>query len=192
MARIRTIIPLSDQVPASIAANTGIELYLPNGIRYQGVYYAINGQYLTTPTLTASTVILSTTKPASLNTETYDKLKGGNQRNLYVSPKSFTPTITPENINVGYIQRYFVAKRNEPGIFEELSKQQYDKYSIVNQQAINANIWKRFELRWIIAGDVETVKQSNRQTIIVYEREDNLPGLSKFLFRLDEFYLGKR
>jgi hypothetical protein len=136
--------------------------------------------------------VLSPTKPASLNTETYDSLKGGNRRNLYVSPKSFIPTITPDDINTGYIQRYFVTKRNEPNVFEELSKQQYDKYSIVNQLAINANQWKRFELRWAIAGEVETVKQRNRKTIVVYEREDNLPGLSKFLFKLDEFYLGKR
>jgi hypothetical protein len=192
MARIRTITPLSDQVPASIAANTGIALYLPDGVRYQGVYYFVNDQYLTTPTLTSTTVVLSPTKPASLNTETYDSLKGGNRRNLYVSPKRFIPTITPDDINTGYIQRYFVTKRNEPNVFEELSKQQYDKYSIVNQLAINANQWKRFELRWAIAGEVETVKQRNRKTIVVYEREDNLPGLSKFLFKLDEFYLGKR
>lgn len=191
MARIRPIIPISEQNPPSIAANTGITLYLPNGIRYQGVYYTVNGQYITTPTLTTSTVVLTTTPQFVRDTTIYDTIKG-DQTSLFVQPISFVPTVTENDIAIGYIQRYFVMKRNEPGRFIEVSETQYAKYSTNNQKAIDANLWKRFELRWLVSGDLETVKALNYKTVITYEREDNLPGLSKFLFKLDEFYLGKR
>jgi hypothetical protein len=80
-------------------------------------------------------------------------------------------------------------KRNEPGLFIEITEKQYNKYSTRNRIAIDANLWKRFQLNWVISGNREDVKTTNQKTINVFEREDNLPGLSKFLYQLDEFYL---
>jgi hypothetical protein len=191
MTRIRTITPISDQVAPKVAANTGLALYLPDGTRYQGVYYNVEGQYTTTPTLTPNTVVLSIRPPFKRDTAVYDSIKG-DLTSLYVPPTEYIPNITTTDITIGYIQRYFLMKRNEPGKFVEISEIQYNKYSLSNQQAIDANVWKRFALRWSIAGPLNEVIAANRKTVAVYESEDNLPGLSKFLFKLDEFYLGKR
>ena len=192
MTRIRTIIPKSEQTAPRIAANTGITLFLPDGTRYQGVYYKIDDDtFITTPTPTADTVVLTTTQTFKRAETIYDRIKG-DTTSLYIAPSHYVPVITDEDVLIGYIERYFVMKRNEPGLFVEISNEQYNKYSFDNQQAINANLWNRFSMRWTIAGPLEEVITLNRKTVAVYENEDNLPGLSKFLFKLDEFYLGKR
>jgi hypothetical protein len=189
--RIRPIVPLSEQIPGQVAATTGIRLFLPNGTQYLGVYYVINGKYINTPSLQANTVELLTRPRQSTGNDVYDALKE-NLVDKFISPKHFIPIVAPEDIAFGSISRYFVTKRNEPGIFIEISKTQYDAYSTSNSANINANIWKRFTLNWAIAGEREQVIASNRKTVTVYERDDKLTGLSKFLFKFDEFYLGKR
>jgi hypothetical protein len=190
--KIRPIVPLSQQQPGQVAAKTGIELYTPNNIRYYGVYYTVSGQYITTPSYTDTTVVLRTRPVTTTGNDVYDRVKNGNVTNKFVQPIHFIPTITDEDLTTGYIQRYFVTKRNEPNVFIEISNTQYSKYDIANQEVIDANIWKRFNLRWLINGEKTYVMETNRKTIVIYEREDGLYGLSKFLFKLDEFYLGKR
>ena len=189
MTKIRRIIPLSEKSNAYIAANTGVQLYLPDGTPYKGVYYIVDNQYLTTPSLQANTIILSTTVVKKTDTSLYDSLKKGNLTDMFVAPIYYRPVPTDEQRNIGYITRYFVMKRNEPGLFIEITEKQYNKYSTRNRIAIDANLWKRFQIRWVISGNREDVKTTNSKTIGVYEREDNLPGLSKFLYQLDEFYL---
>ena len=189
MTKIRRIVPLSERSNAYIAAKTGLQLYLPDGTQYKGVYYIVDNQYLTTPSLQAKTIILSTTVAKKTDTSLYDSLKKGNVANLFVAPIHYRPIPTDEQRNIGYITRYFVMKRNEPGTFVEISETQYNKYSNVNKVAIDANLWKRFELKWLISGNRDNVITTNRKTITVNERIENLPGLSKFLYQLDEFYL---
>jgi len=190
--KIRPIVPLSQQQPGQVAAKTGIELYTPDNLRYFGVYYTVSGQFITTPSYTQSTVILRTKPVLKTGNDIYDSVKKGNLTNKFVDPIFFVPTITEEDLTIGYIQRYFVTKRNEPGVYIEISELQYSKYGTSNQEVIDANIWKRFDLRWLINGEKSYVTETNRKTIIIYEQEDGLYGLSKFLFKLDEFYLGKR
>lgn len=189
MTKIRRIIPLSERSNAYIAANTGLQLYLPDGTPYKGVYYIVDNQYLSTPSLQANTIILSTSIPKQTDTSLYDSLKKGNVANLFIAPIHYRPIPTDEERSIGYITRYFVMKRNEPGLFVEISEKQYNKYSNVNTVAIDANLWKRFQFKWVITGSRDYVTTTNQKTITVYEREDNLPGLSKFLYQLDEFYL---
>jgi hypothetical protein len=189
--KIRPIVPISERVPAKVASSTGLKLYLPTGEQYFGVYYTVDGQYLTTPNRTTNTVVLSTIPIQFTQDETYLRIKG-KLTDKFTPPKPYVPIITEEDISRGYIQRYFVMKRNEVGVFVEVSFDDYNKYSVSNQKAIDANIWQRFELRWLVSGDIENVRTTNRKTLTVYEREDNLTELSKFLFKLDEFYLGKR
>jgi len=189
--KIRPIVPLSERIPAKVASSTGLKLYLPTGEQYFGVYYTVDEQYLTTPNRTPNTVVLSTMPIRFTQDATYTRIKG-QLTDKFIPPKPHIPVITEEDLSRGYIQRYFVMKRNEMGVFIEVSFDDYNKYSNSNQRGIDANIWQRFELRWLVNGDIETVKMTNRKTLAVYEREDNLTGLSKFLFKLDEFYLGKR
>lgn len=189
--RIRSIVPLSEQRPGQVAATTGIQLYLPDGTPYLGVYYTVNDRYITTPSLQVNTIeLLTKPKQISGNVE-YDALRE-QLVDKFIAPKHYIPIVTAEDVAIGNITRYFVMKRNEPGVFVEISNSQYDAYSTSNSVSINANLWKRFELIWQIAGSREHVINSNRKTVIVYEREDRLTGLSNFLFKFDEFYLGIR
>jgi hypothetical protein len=189
--KIRPIVPLSERVPPKVANTTGLKLYLPTGEQYFGTYYFVDGLYLTTPSRNSNTVVLSTMPIQFTPDATYTRIKG-NLTNKFIAPKPYVPVISDEDLTRGYIQRYFVMKRNEMGVFIEVSFDDYNKYSAANQKAIDANIWQRFDLRWVINGNPEVVKELNRKTLVIYEREDNLTGLSKFLFKLDEFYLGKR
>ena len=99
-----------------------------------------------------------------------------------LSPKRYYPTPTTDDYKVGIFTRYFTKKSNQ-NIYYEISKDSYDK--IINQDSsIKWELYEGVQLNWVLTGDKEEVYKTNRDTVILTENQNRLPGFRK-IFRKD-------
>jgi hypothetical protein len=105
----------------------------------------------------------------------------------YIAPSYYYPKKREIDISKGYIERYFVQKKNEPTITSivEIDKKQYDKVSITNKECINGNLYYTFLLRWKITGTEAEIKQINLETLTRLTAK--YPGIRQYLGDLTEF-----
>ena len=114
--------------------------------------------------------------------------------NLFVIkyPKTIIPNPTERDYKIGYIERYFVRKSNEPeGHIFEVDSNVYKEY-IVNP------FWTGSSMRWRIAGPLEPifnskgemedkgVSNSNSANIVIVSRI--LKNIKLYLPNLLQFY----
>ena len=85
---------------------------------------------------------------------------------------------TPKDYEQGIFIRYFSKKRNEY-LFDELTKDQYN--TLNNTTNRNFELYKPFNIKWMITGSTQTVNDYNRYTIKNAEEKEQVYGLDEYL-----------
>jgi hypothetical protein len=169
----------------------GAEWMTADKIEYKGVYHRYN---ITNEVYTGATWNESISKPlyayviepASI-TE-YKKIRSINTKYDSIIPIQIN--ITPDDIKLMYITRYFLKKANEQ-IYYEISRTQYTTY----QSNLDTNLYLAGSCKWYIAGERETVYQPvykpgviELNTSAINELQKTLPGISQKLTNPLQYY----
>jgi len=94
-------------------------------------------------------------------------------------PNQYYPTPTIDDYELGQFTRYFCVKVNQP-VYLELNLETYEK--LVKKD--NAYLWQPyipFKIQWTIVGDETEVEQTNKNIVLLQERDNKRRGLSQFL-----------
>ena len=169
----------------------GAEWMTADKIEYKGVYhrYNITNEVYTEATWNESTskpLYVYVTEPASI-TE-YKQIRSINTQFDSIIPIQIN--ITPEDIKLMYIMRYFLKKVNEP-VYYEISQTQFNTY----QSNLDTNLYLAASCKWYIAGAKETTYQPvykpgvvDLNTTAITELQKTLPGISQKLTNPLQFY----
>jgi hypothetical protein len=85
---------------------------------------------------------------------------------------------TPKDYEYGSFIRYFSKKRNEY-LFKEISQ---TEYNTLNENATRLfDLYKPFYIKWMLTGNVTTVSDFNRYSILSTEEKEKVYGLNEFL-----------
>jgi len=104
--------------------------------------------------------------------------------NKYVAPAQYTITVPAKrDIELGYVNRYFVQKRNELSVFVEISEDSYNKYG--GKGGIDPILWKRGTMKWRIKGTPEQIAITNRDTLVLVSVD--FPGIQTYFRDLSEY-----
>ena len=100
--------------------------------------------------------------------------------------KSYFPILTEENIEQGFIERFFVKKNNVENILlKEVDKETY--FSIKNEEGFYLDsLYTIYEIVWWI-GKISEIECVNRNK----EQIKKQPILNVLLIDLNEFYTGR-
>ncbi len=170
--------------------SSGNEFVLPNGDDYIGAYHIIPGnRYYTGFQPEPSSVELFEKR---LN-PTQDILKynqiTGNEINKHVPPIIYYPTPNADDYKRGFIQRFFVQKRNSP--LNTILEIDYNQFNLINTQnnpGINGVIYNKVLLNWKISKiPIQDAKYLNE--LEVRKNQPNFPYLNLYLNNLTEFYI---
>lgn len=171
----------------------GLELMYPDGTNYRGLYHKYTtGEIYTRanwhPTLSKKLIPYEQIDDSM----TFYKQEKKNIKTKYKSIESYNPVITLEDINKGFIRRYFVQNVTDLNI-TEVSPELFLQYQ---QNLLDNNLYKALELPWIISGILQSettngvivngVYDKNKKTVEINNIE--MPGLNSKLVNLTEFY----
>ena len=154
---------------------------------YIGLYHLLpNGDYWTESIPSDNSKKLTKKRfDFSNDVKSYNKINGVTQSN-YTSPISYIPIITSRDYSTGYILRYFVQKRNNPGrTIQEINSEQYNTLNMQNRPGLNMITWNYIELKWTIT--TEFAKMLNLQELQRAE-QNGFVNLSKYLMNPLEFW----
>ena len=101
----------------------------------------------------------------------------------YFSPEYHIVMISELDIVLGYVNRYFVQKRNELTVFVEISEDSYNKYG--GKGGIDPTLWKRGTMKWRIKGTPEQIAITNRDTLVLVSVD--FPGIQTYFRDLSEY-----
>jgi len=169
-------LPNNELVPIEDTATTFLPDSIQNSIAY-GDYPTIFDD-LNTPGYDQGMVV------------DYARLQGINldEAARTLIPNQAYPEPTIDDYELGQFTRYFCVKVNQP-IYLELNKETYEK---IRDKDV-AYLWQPytpFKIQWTIVGDREEVKQTNRNIVLLQERDNKRIGLSSFLKNnYTKFYL---
>tara|TARA_R110000851_G_scaffold128760_2_gene261283 strand:- start:3898 stop:4551 length:654 start_codon:yes stop_codon:yes gene_type:complete len=169
-------LPNNELVPIEDTATTFLPDTIQNSIAY-GDYPTIFDD-LNTPGYDEGMVV------------DYARLQGINldEAARTLVPNQAYPEPTIDDYELGQFTRYFCVKVNQP-IYLELNKETYEK---IKDKDV-AYLWQPytpFKIQWTIVGDREEVKQTNRNIVLLQERDNKRIGLSSFLKNnYTKFYL---
>lgn len=94
--------------------------------------------------------------------------------------KTTVPSPTETDYKIGYIQRYFIQKRNDEGSYVyEVTKQYFS-------DILNNPFFKGATLKWKISGDREEVREMNRKSVSYASK--NMKTLSLYLPNYLQFH----
>jgi hypothetical protein len=185
----------SYQKDKTVNFTRGNEFVLANTLEdYVGIYTLdTRGRPLSDPTVTKGQVEVLTKKPLPMktntDTNTYYKIKRFMLQDR-LHPTAYTPVVTKEDIDRGYMLRYVAQKKNEPHIIIEVDRK--DTAIVPNDTSvffaigrIDPFIWRQCELRWIISGPYDEIIANNRKTLSYIEQR--FPGISRYFTDLAEY-----
>lgn len=115
----------------------------------------------------------------------------------YKQPYSYYPDVEDGDYRKGFINRYFLKKRNEPNKeIIEISPESYQSYG--RKGGIDKNLYLVMELKWLISGNRNDTKNeyngivepgvydTNKRNI--YGLDRSFKGIKKYLTNFLEFY----
>jgi len=104
----------------------------------------------------------------------------------FIAPRYYYPKKRAKDVTNGYIERYFVQKKNDVTSISivEIDKKQYGKVALKNKEAIDGKLYNKFLLRWKITGKEEEIKKVNSTTLSRLDRQ--YTGIRKYLGDLTE------
>ena len=165
----------------------GGEFYTEDGTVYTGLYHILPTEQAFTGAIPVKeSVELFPLKGNIAQAKFYRKntnIRTGN----YESPVYYLAKPSGDEINNGYMIRYFVQKRTSPlSTIIEVDRDQFSSVNTINGPGINGAIWNKVFLHWNIRGsNTKAMIEVNRQTLFKYET--NFPGISNYLNNLLEY-----
>lgn len=105
--------------------------------------------------------------------------------NRHRSPTFYYPTPTTQEYEIGFMQRFFVRKKNEGGIVE-INISDFNAANRKNEPGIDLGIYQREKIQWSIAGAVDDARKANLR--VLQAAEVRMPGITQYLSDLDEFH----
>lgn len=137
-----------------------------------------NRVLIPTPTLTQANQSQVYIKDGGEN-EVYKQIKGIRGNNLRNSPQLFYTQPTKDNYDLGEFQRFFCKKRSE-FIYLEISQTDYNNL-ISNSSIIDYQNWTPFSIPWTLTGDRNKVYNTNRNIVLLEEKNKKFYGFKKYL-----------
>lgn len=137
-----------------------------------------NRVLIPTPTLTQANQSQVYIKDGGEN-EVYKQIKGIRGNNLRNSPQLFYTQPTKDNYDLGEFQRFFCKKRSE-FIYLEISQTDYNNL-ISNSSIIDYQNWTPFNIPWTLTGDKNKVYNTNRNIVLLEEKNKKFYGFRKYL-----------
>lgn len=167
----------------------GNEFVLKDGSDYVGLYYIIpTGQRFTgaRPEPKSQELFVKRLNQDSdvrlynnINEVSYPK---------YINPVLIAPFPTADDYERGFMERFFVQKRNSPlNTIIEIDAEQFNKINVGNKPGINGIIWNKLRINWKISKIPQQDAQTLNQLTIV-RSENDFPYISKYLTNLLEYY----
>ena len=113
----------------------------------------------------------------------YARIKNENLVNPTVLnlPSMYYPQPTTDDYKLGEFRRYFCVKTNQ-NIYLEIDKNTYKKLKTHDVSWLS-EYYKTFYLDWVITGNEQEVKNTNKDLTILKEHRLKRSGLAKFLRR---------
>ena len=164
-----------------------------DGKEYRGYIHILSKNYYSEKTHTDNSILLIELNQNPIFLE-YFNLKGLKFRG-FIDPVDFYPAPNEKDYTKGFIERYFIRKRNENSKVQEVDKKQFD--SLKNKKnGLDGNRYVGIKFNWKISGPKYDVKYGN--TIYsngVYDTNKKVvelnsikfPGLDKKLTNFLEF-----
>lgn len=111
----------------------------------------------------------------------YAQLKGITINDPPEFDNPYTNPVIPEETDYkrGSFRRYFAKKRNA-NLYIEIDKSMYDNIS-GKKRSVTYYDYLAFDLIWTLTGDIDDVKEINKNSIDLTTRTFNIRGLDKFL-----------
>lgn len=104
----------------------------------------------------------------------------------YKQPEYKKRIITDDEYKVGWIERYFIKKRNDVNSkIIEINKIEFDSLDRIGT-GIDGFLYKGISLKWRIAGDLTKVIEINKKTVISNLR--SFSGLQNILYDFSEYF----
>jgi len=140
---------------------TGSEWMFESGTEYIGLYHRyITGEVYTeatwNPQLSVKLIAYE-----DITTSQYQYKKLNPVRVQYDSPAAHVVNIRIEDINRGYITRYFIQRTNTSQCIE-IDESTYTKWQ---RREIDPYMYTAVSITWYIAGDLAAVREANTQQI---------------------------
>lgn len=156
-------------------------IYL-NGKDYIGPYHILpNGKFFTgfIPDMKSVQIIEKLNQNISADVISYNTLKKTQVPN-HKSPVPIIPIIGETEIELGYIERFFIQKRNNPtNTIIEIDLEQYLNIGLENENISKINYNATF-LKWHISNlETPILIELNRSS--VNKAEKNFKGIKKYL-----------
>jgi len=164
----------------AISTNESSFVYASDYSSYSGPYYKLyNGEMFTGkyPGDGENKKILMVSNLGGIDDNHSDSISIKKTNNI---PFQTTPPLfpTPEDYEYGSFIRYFSKKRNEY-LFKELTKDEYNTLNSPTNK--NFEIYKPFLIKWMLTGNITTVSDFNRYSILNTEEKEKVYGLNEFL-----------
>ena len=196
MSRLKVYYPLNE-ITTNLSTN-GEEWMLESLEEYKGLYHTYTTgevysgkQY--DKNISKKLIPYKFQTPVSKTLSIYTKLKPDIKTD-YNSISSYNPIITPNDINQGFITRYFLKKINSNTIIE-INKDQNDNFE---SKKIDPNLYTNTTIKWIITGPIndevtgnivrKSVSSQNKKSVV--NANLIMPGLLIKLKNYIELYVG--
>lgn len=164
----------------------GGQFQTDDGVEYKGSYH----QYITNEIYTGGTWNAKYSKKLILlerittKDSIYFKLKK-QLKTKFNTPIPYKPIISPSDYKLGYIDRYFLKKRNEQK-FIEIDESQYKSWE---RGTIDSNVYDALNFRWFISGNIQDIKLGDvvqygiitKNTRQIQYAHQQLPGIQTSL-----------
>jgi len=118
------------------------------------------------------------------NTSRYAQITN-RQYNNHTAPKYFYPKPTIKDYQAGFIERYFVQKKNDRSLIYEVSLNDFRNVNKQNKQGINGQLYSELRLKWLLVGSADDIFATNKR--IVTANEQRMPGITRYLSDFTEF-----
>lgn len=183
-------------MPEEITTNLytpGGQFQTEDGVEYKGSYH----RYITNEIYTGGTWNAKSSKKLVLleqvttKDSAYFKLKQ-QLKTKFDTPVPYKLVIVPADYKLGYIERYFLKKRNEQK-FIEIDESQYKAWG---KGTIDSNVYDALNFRWFISGNIEDNKTGNTTVYGVITKnnkqiqyaQQQMPGIQNVLTDPLQYY----
>lgn len=167
----------------------GNEFVFADGTDYIGMYYVIpTGQRFSGPRPENNSRELFVKRISQTNDSlVYNRINETVIPN-YRSPISMEVFPTEYDYNRGFMQRFFLQKRNSPlNSIIEINSEQYNSVNTTNRPGINGVIWNKLRINWKIS-KIPRADASYINQLTLTQVENSFPHIGKYVTDLLEFY----
>ena len=184
-----------NKIKPNLYTNGGEFINSQNNLPYVGYYWQdFRGLFFAgkTPNYENSPQLIKIDTPTLSETDsfviidnTYNKLT--NIGTDIKSPiKTYYPSPTDSEYQIGEFQRYFCKKTNN-NIYIEIDKSTFDNLENKNP-IIPYYLYIPFEIPWKISGDKSQVYKTNKNIVDLVSKQNKLPGFSLYIKDYLRFY----